>query len=565
MLRNWKFRGRVNNVSLNKTELNPMPVEGRKKEVKQNLRTRWGKCFYDYCESTSIHGIRYFGEKERPLFEKIFWISIFSIFMYFCSTLISNVWDKWNETPVIVSFSEKSTPVWEIPFPAVTICSETKEEKVNEFDFTKFYNHLLKNWQINGTVTLDNDLKNISNFDHLRGLLQICGNYLTNDMTFPKLPDLNYFEILNEATIPIKNTYPFCQWRNKIGSCSKLLVKTYTDEGICFTFNGLSVNELFRPNTYQYKYYKKYVKSEAESRHSLKWSLQDGYGTGSDMKSYPYRVLGAGSRPGFFIALQGLTKNMDYICRGAVQGFKIQLHSPDDVPRISNQYIRIPFGKEVLLSVKPSMIITSDGISNYTPEGRQCYFNDERYLKYFKIYTQSNCELECLSNYTLRQCGCVKFSMPRTSNMKVCNESNISCYDKAEDALLKEEFTQGLNDSSFNHRGKTKCNCLPACTSLAYNTEISQADFDLLNFAHSSKGLFDYYSKFEGLQMSRLIIFFKENQFITSKRSELYGLTDFLANCGGLLGLCSGFSFLSLVELIYHFTIRFWNNKQQNI
>lgn len=40
-------------------------------------------------------------------------------------------------------------------------------------------------------------------------------------------------------------------------------------------------------------------------------------------------------------------------------------------------------------------------------------------------------------------------------------------------------------------------------------------------------------------------------------RSELFGLTDFLANCGGLLGVFLGFSFLSLVEIFYFFTLRY--------
>lgn len=62
------------------------------------------------------------------------------------------------------------------------------------------------------------------------------------------------------------------------------------------------------------------------------------------------------------------------------------------------------------------------------------------------------------------------------------------------------------------------------------------------------------------VQFSRLTIFFKETQFITSKRSELYGLTDFLANCGGLLGLFMGISILSIVELVYFCTIRLMCN-----
>lgn len=55
---------------------------------------------------------------------------------------------------------------------------------------------------------------------------------------------------------------------------------------------------------------------------------------------------------------------------------------------------------------------------------------------------------------------------------------------------------------------------------------------------------------------ARLSIYFKEHQFITSKRSELYGLTDFLGACGGLLGLFMGVSVLSIVECIYYFTLR---------
>lgn len=46
-------------------------------------------------------------------------------------------------------------------------------------------------------------------------------------------------------------------------------------------------------------------------------------------------------------------------------------------------------------------------------------------------------------------------------------------------------------------------------------------------------------------------------QFIPSQRNELYGITDFIANCGGLLGLFTGFSLISLVEIFYFVTLRF--------
>lgn len=60
--------------------------------------------------------------------------------------------------------------------------------------------------------------------------------------------------------------------------------------------------------------------------------------------------------------------------------------------------------------------------------------------------------------------------------------------------------------------------------------------------------------------MSRVSIFFKEAQFLTSRRSELYGTTDFLANCGGLLGLFMGVSILSIVEIAYFCSVRLCTN-----
>ena len=43
-----------------------------------------------------------------------------------CSFLVSDVYNKWEENPVIVSVDKKLTPIWTIPFPAVTICPEIK-------------------------------------------------------------------------------------------------------------------------------------------------------------------------------------------------------------------------------------------------------------------------------------------------------------------------------------------------------------------------------------------------------------------------------------------------------
>lgn len=126
------------------------------------------------------------------------------------------------------------------------------------------------------------------------------------------------------------------------------------------------------------------------------------------------------------------------------------------------------------------------------------------------------------------------------------------------DELLKREVQSGLKrEKSSQGNSGSDCDCLPGCTSLVYNAETSQADF---MWEHLFRAYKANMSEFPGVQITRINIFFKEQQFITSERNELYGQTDFLANCGGILGLFTGFSFLSIVEVVYFLTLKLMCN-----
>ena len=133
-----------------------------------------------------------------------------------------------------------------------------------------------------------------------------------------------------------------------------------------------------------------------------------------------------GTSDGLIAVLRLFEQDLEYLCRGPVQGFKIILHTPSEVPEVSKHYFRVPTFQEVMMSVKPQMITTSDDLIGYKPNRRQCYFNSERQLRFFKVYTQRNCELECLSNFTRTECGCVKFSMPSKNRMFLKSQGILS-------------------------------------------------------------------------------------------------------------------------------------------
>ncbi|KAH8411341.1 hypothetical protein KR215_002417 [Drosophila sulfurigaster] len=525
--------------------------------------------YQDYCQHTSIHGVQYLGEKERPIKERVFWLVVFVVSIYCCARLINNAYTKWDATPVIVSFAERSTPVWNIPFPAVTICSETKRVLKKSGDHNSYAN-LYNQFTAAMHTTRIFKPQNITakEMEEFRTLLHVCNTKILQQDS-PLIPgeEFDYFEVLDRMLPPFERYFFYCRWLSRYNECDKYFHKTLTEEGICYTFNGLPPTEIYRENTYQYH------RSAGENFTQSSWSLETGYDASSDVETFPARVLSAGARSGIFMALQSFKQEVDYACRGPVQGFKyaffffflkVLLHAPDDVPQVSKQFVRIPMGREVLIAVKPNMITTSTGIAEYHPQRRQCFLSHERLLRFFKIYSESNCQLECLANFTLSKCGCVKFSMPRSLEMPVCGEEKIHCYERAERDQLVDEFQRvrflnGGDTEEPQGGAQSACNCLPACTSLVYNTEISQANFDLEEML-AAEGDTEFMREYPGSQMSRLSIYFKQSQFITSKRSELYGITDFLANCGGIFGLFMGFSILSLVELLYHFTLRFGAN-----
>lgn len=146
---------------------------------------------------------------------------------------------------------------------------------------------------------------------------------------------------------------------------------------------------------------------------AVHWNVENGYQLNvNESEVYPYRVFGAG----FDDSLQTLAKiafDMSFKeCGYMSPGFLVSLHMPDELPQFPNNYIFIPMDQNVLISIIPKIIYTSNGLRSYAVHERGCFFKSERPLRFFKSYSQQKCELECLTNYTQEVCGCVRFYAP---------------------------------------------------------------------------------------------------------------------------------------------------------
>lgn len=146
--------------------------------------------------------------------------------------------------------------------------------------------------------------------------------------------------------------------------------------------------------------------------------------------------------------------------------------------------------------------------------------------------------------------------------------------------MAEAELPNGDRTEPF----RAKCNCLPACTAIEYIANIDHIKFDAdalngirgfqlndsmyicINSEVNLNFVLIFFSGHFRSRQTRLSIFFQDNKVETTTRMEMYTFADFLAICGGLLGLFLGVSALSIVELLYYITLRlFWSIRHSRL
>lgn len=135
---------------------------------------------------------------------------------------------------------------------------------------------------------------------------------------------------------------------------------------------------------------------------------------------------------------------------------------------------------------------------------------------------------------------------------KICGAASIKCYNAVEHKL----FTTNKYGKWF----RDQCNCLPACESIQYN-----ARYDRIKISDKFKSFNSIAAKGDG-STAKFSIYFNDREIIPVKRVAVSTFSNFIAICGGLLGLFIGASALSIVEFVYFATLRlFWSSHDSTL
>jgi acid-sensing ion channel, other len=145
--------------------------------------------------------------------------------------------------------------------------------------------------------------------------------------------------------------------------CIEHFSEVITDEGLCYTFNGMQLSSVYREESFDDD-----IDLLSHSHPSDQWTLEDGYEPNAPLHSYPFRALSSGNSFGLFLIVRTPDEDFDPLCRGPISGFTVVLHTPQSTPATSQNFIRVARNQETTIKVKPNSVITSKNLEKYSAE-----------------------------------------------------------------------------------------------------------------------------------------------------------------------------------------------------
>ncbi|CAB4060681.1 ASICN [Lepeophtheirus salmonis] len=499
---------------------------------------------------------------------------------------------EFARATVVTTVDTTTAPLSEVYFPAVTICNinQVRRSFLEELGVSK-------NWTISDMIFAefytgsDEDLKPEER-EILKSIFsqkfyvekEIIYNYVSvygsvNQTALDNWEEYldNYREFIEggnhfgsfavqepNGTMILKASY---DGKSKDGTSSDFNVYFGTDVGICsiikpqLSFNSSLDSLPFWQKLFHYR---------------------DSISKGSEV----------GKANGLTVFLDAETFDYTYHLK-AGEGFKVSVHHHLDQPIMSIKEIDISVGTESQVAVATTLTTTTDEAKNrFYPEERGCYFEGELYLQYlpknFYRYEMSNCLFEAAYEEVLKRCNCTP-SFHQTGIKeypKICSGMSLKCMIKilraigkyntvgmdpnnrapclaaCEDQInLVTETSSTFPNSETFHRREEFCLSQKTICSKGYWHPIYDGNENLMEMSQSTLNktyndilknlIFDYAKKNTAL----VNVYIKDPVVIRLKRDQKIPVIGFVANTGGLLGLCMGFSLVSAFEILYHLFI----------
>ncbi|BET03499.1 Amiloride-sensitive sodium channel [Nesidiocoris tenuis] len=323
------------------------------------------KSWRRFCQTTTLHGVRYITKKEYHWCERLIWAVILTISLFTTATLIVQSCLRYYYDPTVV-YIEKNYREWEIKFPAITGCF------IQRMNLTKAHYFIEETWK-----TDTNSSSYEKYMDFLNAVTNTSYKSLNDFKRFIGDEDFSHFSGDDLAKIARRNEMEYYTANGE----NMGFFEVITELGLCHTYAG---NVSY------------YLTSNPESPPAF------------EMMTCNYQT------PVCSVRIEELPYPI-----------AIYVHSPYEIPAVDQAPLIVAAEHEVDASFIPYEMISAPDLKSLGISQRKCRFTDEP-LPGDKFYSYNMCRMRCRKQAMMQICGCVPFFYA-ADGVKMCDVNGLSC------------------------------------------------------------------------------------------------------------------------------------------
>ncbi|KAK3928863.1 Pickpocket protein 19 [Frankliniella fusca] len=386
-------------------------------------------------------------------------------------------YQRLTQRPTSVDIRTTSKAVFNIPFPAVTICPKMKVRKRAAIDYLKRANQLT---YVNESAVLP-ALQFLESFK-LPYWLDYRSDGVFDDEVYELFSGIDLFHFMKTVALNCSSVFRSCLWAGKVFDCCTFFRRTWSNTGLCFAFNSYT--------TWARRRTCNLIPAEERPTASAasSWYLN----RPKTKECGLYRALGAGPNSALEVFLEFVDPlDMVWPVRQS-RGYNVAVHPANENSDMGRGF-SVPeqaAGSSAMTTVSITYEETAADpwLKGLDPAARRCLFEDE-IPETFRLldqnwYTYDTCLAVCRHLFLYSRCGCLPFHTLKLGQQ--CSLEEYQCIVRnGRESLLwvrvTDEDLPGTTAEERNHSAWPDCRaCLPPCSQSIYQTE-----FKTVNSVHT--------------------------------------------------------------------------------
>ncbi|KAJ0179941.1 hypothetical protein K1T71_004532 [Dendrolimus kikuchii] len=373
----------------------------------------------EFFNNSTLHGVRYIAEKERPFCEKFMWFSFTAIGAVTTCIIIVSLWEKFQTNPTITGL-DTDFHNWDVPFPAITICD------ANPVDEDLLQQYIENIWGSEAPERAEEMLKWLATLSY-RSIEERISEFINDPSLVGEMngnvpePAKDPKEAMFKIVRHCETLFYDCEMKGDSEECCDLLIPVFTEMGFCYAYN---------------------------SRHAEKvWPWQTQSQAEQFIEAFIHETDAKWS---FMFNSDHQNTTID-----------IYIHSTEEMAGLeqSAQHSWDHRVEKVSFSVKHTY--TTEDARQLSIRQRRCVFADEQHLETSNVYTYSACMRQCRMQKSRSLCKCVPHFYPALKGYRQCTIRELECI--AKHAAVITDVT--------------KCSCELGCSHTVYEVEkLSEMD-----------------------------------------------------------------------------------------